>query len=310
MQAVSTEGFERPESVVAGTLPVLKWVRIEDLLLDQSYQRPISVRGRRVVQRIARSFSWSCFSPVVVARLADGKFAIVDGQHRTTAAALVGFEEVPCQVVVASQEEQAAAFKAINVTTTPVSRMEMHAAGLVASDNNAMRLAEICARAEVQLLRYPVPTDRQTAGQTMAVGAISQCLRRYGEETLITAMQCVTQTTNNRPGVLSARVIKALCSVLHDDHKLRDSGLALFEAFDVINLSRLQASAVSAAAAKQISSVEALVHHVRLELGRRDHRKTSTSDKTSTLEASARRPRRPIDKRGRPGRESGVPSGT
>jgi hypothetical protein len=53
------------------------------------------------------------------------------------------------------------------------------------------------------LLRYPVPLDNQAAGQTMAVGAIDKCLKRYGDETLITALQCVTQTTNNRPGMLS-----------------------------------------------------------------------------------------------------------
>ena len=60
----------------------------------------------------------------------------------------------------------------------------------------------------------------------MAVGAIAQCLKRYGEATLITALQCVTQTSNNQPGALSARTIKALCGVLHDDQARRDSGLA------------------------------------------------------------------------------------
>jgi len=49
----------------------------------------------------------------------------------------------------------------------------------------------LCACAQVELLRYQVPADKQAPGQTMAVGAIAQCLKRYGEATLITALQCV-----------------------------------------------------------------------------------------------------------------------
>jgi hypothetical protein len=39
----------------------------------------------------------------------------------------VGFDSVPCQIVIAAKEEQAAAFKAINGTTTPISIMALHA---------------------------------------------------------------------------------------------------------------------------------------------------------------------------------------
>jgi ParB-like chromosome segregation protein Spo0J len=54
-----------------------------------------------------------------------GRFAIIDGQHRTTSAAILGIETVPCQIVIAEQTEQAAAFKAINGTITPISQMAL-----------------------------------------------------------------------------------------------------------------------------------------------------------------------------------------
>ena len=79
----------------------------------------------------------------------------------------------------------------------------------------------------------------------MAVGAITRCLKQYGEATLITALQCVTQTSNNQPGALSARTIKALCAALHADTHRRDSGLALFEAFDSIDPMSIQDERVS-----------------------------------------------------------------
>src|SRR3984885_15741039 len=213
MRLITTEGFVKPKAISAGAAPMLQWLKVADLIVDPAYQRPIIGNGRRNVEQIARTFSWSCFAPVVVSPVEGGKFAIIDGQHRTTSAAILGFDSVACQVVIAAREEQAAAFKAINGTTTPISRMALHAAALVASEPWAIQLAHVCACAEVELLRYPVPTDKQAPGQTMAVGAIAQCLKRYGEATLITALQCVTQTSNNQPGALSARTIKALCEV-------------------------------------------------------------------------------------------------
>ncbi|HEY2526392.1 MAG TPA: hypothetical protein VGJ20_00350, partial [Xanthobacteraceae bacterium] len=117
------------------------------------------------------------------------------------------------------------------------------------------------------------------AGQTMAVAAIAQCLKRYGKETLITALQCVTQTANNQPGMLSARMIKALCDALDQDRERRDSGLALLEAFDAIDLTALQDAALVDAAVKKIAPAQALAGHIRSELDRLLPRKaTAQSD--------------------------------
>jgi hypothetical protein len=123
---------------------MLQWIKIADLVIDPSYQRPILGEGRRNVARIARHFRWSYFAPVVVSPVEGGRFAIIDGQHRTTAAALVGIKTVPCQVVIAARDEQAAAFKAINGATTRISRMALQAAAVVANEPAAIEVAEIC----------------------------------------------------------------------------------------------------------------------------------------------------------------------
>jgi ParB-like nuclease domain len=268
MRPISTEGFEKPKSAPAGAVPMLQWLKIADLVVDPAYQRPIVGNGRRNVDRIARNFCWSCFAPVVVSPVEGGKFAIIDGQHRTTSAALLGFESVPCQIVIAAHEQQAAAFKAINGTITPISHMALHAAALVATEPWAVQIAHVCSCAQVELLRYPVPTNKQAPGQTMAVGAIARCLKRYGEATLITALHCVTQTANNQPGALSARTIKALCDVLHRDPERRDSGLALLEAFDSIDLMAIHDASAVDAAVKKIGRVQAIADRIETELCR------------------------------------------
>jgi hypothetical protein len=268
MRPISTEGFERPKAASPGAVPMLQWLKIADLVVDPAYQRPIVGQGRRNVDRIAREFSWSCFATVVVSPVEGGKFAIIDGQHRTTAAAILGLETIPCQIVIAARDEQAAAFKAINGTVSPISQMALHAAALVAKEPWAIQIAHVCACAQVELLRYPVPTNKQAPGQTMAVGAIAQCLKRYGEATLITALQCVTQTANNQPGVLSARTIKALCDALHRDHERCEGGLALLEAFDSINLKSIQEESTFDAAMRKIGRVQAMSERIQAELSR------------------------------------------
>jgi hypothetical protein len=279
VRQISTEGFEKPKSISAGAAPMLQWLKIADLVVDPAYQRPIVGKGRQNVDRIARAFSWSCFAPVVVSPVAGGKFAIIDGQHRTTSAAILGFDSVPCQIVIAAQEQQAAAFKAINGGTTPISQMALHAAALVACEPWAVQVARVCTCADVELLRYPVPADKQAPGQTMAVGAIARCLRQYGEATLITALQCVTQTANNQSGALSARMIKAMCYVLHGDHERRDSGLALLEAFDSIDLLAIQEASAVDAAVKKVGRVQAMADRIRTDLNRL-HREKTDAQKT------------------------------
>ncbi len=273
MRSILTEGLKKPAKVSAGPVPMLQWLRIDDLVVDPTYQRPIVGKGRRNVIRIAEAFSWSCFSPVIVAPVEGGKFVIIDGQHRTTAAAVVGFESVPCQIVIAAREQQAVAFKAINGITVPISPMALHAAAIVAHEPWAIEVADVCARADVEVLRYPVPVERQSPGQTMAVGAIARCLKSYGEATLITALQCITQTTNNKPGTLTARMIRALCEVLDRRRDWRDSGLTLLEAFDAIDLAAIQTEAAmykttgsTQTDMTRTSQVECIMGRIQLEL--------------------------------------------
>jgi hypothetical protein len=273
MRAISIEGFEKPKTVSAGAVPMLQWLEIEDLVVDPTYQRPIVGNGRRNVDRIAREFSWSCFAPVIVSPVEGGKFAIIDGQHRTTSAAILGFEKVPCQIIIAAPDEQAAAFKAINGTITPISPMALHAAALVAKEPWAIQIAHVCACAHVELLRYPIPANKQSPGQTMAVSAITQCLRRYGETTLVTALQCVTQTKNNKPGALSARTIKAVCEVLHREPERRNAGLQLFGAFDAIDLLSIDHESIMDAAVRRMGRVQAMTERIQASLRRAFSRK-------------------------------------
>jgi hypothetical protein len=188
------------------------------------------------VRRIAAEFRWSKFAPLVVAPIEGGRFAIIDGQHRATAAALIGVEQVPAQVIIADMAAQAEAFKSINGQVTRMHKLALHAAALAAGDGAAAELAAVAQAAGVTLLRYPVMSQAMKPGETMALGAIGEGLKLYGRETVITALTCVTETENNKPGVLAGPVIRALCATLAGNATWREGGGALLAAFDEIDL--------------------------------------------------------------------------
>jgi hypothetical protein len=90
--------------------------------------------------------------------------------------------------------------------------------------------------------------------------------RGYGEATLITALQCVTRTSNNKTGALSARVIKAVCAVLHWNPSCLDQGAALLEVFNSIDLMAIQKASAAGGAVKKIGRVQAMSDRIQAEL--------------------------------------------
>jgi hypothetical protein len=197
-----------------GRTPRLEWLAIAQLVVDPEYQRNIGKKGRKNICRIAETFDWSKFTPVVVAPAGSSKYTIVDGQHRTTAALILGLDKVPCAIIEASRAEQAAAFAAINANVTQMDAMQVHAAKLAAGDKEAMRLTNVCKAAGVTILRYPLQTSKQKVGETMAVGTLRRLLGKFGDEVLECSLSCITRTRDGYPGLIRVELIEALCVVL------------------------------------------------------------------------------------------------
>ncbi|ASW05427.1 DUF6551 family protein [Rhizobium sp. 11515TR] len=221
-----------PQSLFSpGPVPQLLWIPIEEFVVDDTYQREIGRRGRANIQYIAEHFDWSKFAPVIVAPVEGGLYAIVDGQHRTTAAILRGIEKVPCQVVLADRAQQAAAYAAVNGNITKTTPQQLFHARLAAGHKEAQELAEVCAAAGVEISRRNLILAKMKVGQTQAVGALNRCLRQYGRETLITALQCITETADGNAGFVRATIVEGLCEALHGN-PWRDTGESLLRVMD------------------------------------------------------------------------------
>ena len=233
---ISCEQFEKPEAdFKPGPAPQLLWIEIKSLVVDRSYQRDIGKRGAANIRHIAENFDWSKFAPVIVAPVEGGLYAVVDGQHRATAAQLRNLERVPCQVVQADRSQQAAAFAAVNGAVTKTTSQQLYYARLTAGNAECSALNEVLSAAGVEIVKTNLVLARMKVGQAHCVGALLRCLREYGPDTLITALQCITQTADGNAGFLRASIIEGICAVLHRNRKWCEAGDALLRAMDSLS---------------------------------------------------------------------------
>lgn len=213
-----------------GPLPRLDWIDVARLRIDPRYQRHILRAGEKNIIAIARKFEWSKFAVVIVAPIAGGLFAIIDGQHRATGAALRGMKKVPCLIVEADLRQQADAFVAVNGNVTAMSSLQLHAARVAAGDPAALALNEVCAAADVAICRYPVPANKMKPGETLAVGVLRELLAKYGRDVLVAALKCITRTRQGNVGMIRAQIVEALCVVLEAEPGWRAADAALIRA--------------------------------------------------------------------------------
>lgn len=197
-----------------GPVPQLQWIEIENLVIDPRYQREIFSKGRANVLKIAREFDWTKFAPVIVAPVIGGGFAIVDGQHRTTGAALRGIEKVPCFVIMADPSQQAAAFAAINGNVTAMTPMQIYHARVAAGEEQAVALHAALEKAGISICRYPVSAKLMKPGETFAVGILSKLHRLYPEPLFVLALRCLVAGAKGKGGLIRASLCEAMCSVL------------------------------------------------------------------------------------------------
>lgn len=268
---LSADPFRAPENASdAGPAPMLQWLKIADLVVDPSYQREIRGTGRRNVHAIAAGFAWHKFAPVVVAPIEGGRYAIIDGQHRATAALLRGFDQVPAQIVIADRSAQAAAFSAINGQTTRVTPQQVHAAAVAAQDPEALAIEDACKRAGVKILRYPVGLNNGLKpGETLAVAEIKSAYSVYGAETLVVALRCIVDTGAGNPGMVVRDTIRAFCNVFAAVPAWRTAGEALFDAMDDFDLGAELDAARSSKKEKGVTAATILQRAITAHLSRR-----------------------------------------
>ncbi|WP_170297735.1 ParB N-terminal domain-containing protein [Paracoccus litorisediminis] len=174
--------------------PQLMWVKIGDLVIDDRYQRPLSTNNWASIKRIAREFRWSRFSPVLVAPVEGGHYAVIDGQHRAHAAALCGIEAIPAMVALVAPDEQALAFIEINTRQIRVSGHVVYRAALTAGEEWAVACRDALSAAGCELMtRNNVSKNDKRAGQVFAVGLIRNLIQSGHHEAVTNGLAALME---------------------------------------------------------------------------------------------------------------------
>ena len=268
LRSIDASGYAPPSNLRAGPAPVLEWLKIAHLVVDDGYQRRISKAGRSAIRAIADAFDWSQFSPVVVAPVEGGRYAIIDGQHRTTAAAVCGFDTVPCEIVMVDRQRQAAAFSAINGRVQRITTMQIFHAAREAEEPWALRVAAVTDSAGVTVLRYAIGASvpDRPKHSTMAVVVIRKLIEKYGADVVTLALRCITGSQlGDDPGALGQLWIGAISVVLFERPELlaRQDGVIAF--FDNIDSGALL-KAAHQGRGHGVSATESLAIRLRAEI--------------------------------------------
>lgn len=171
--------------------PKVAWLNIDQLVIDETYQRALSSNGLRLIRRLVETWDWNCFKPLSVAPLDDGRYEVIDGQHTAMAAATHGsIEMLPCLVLSAeTRAARSAAFVGINrdrITLTPYA---LYRAKLAAEDPEAVAVDEALALSGGTLLEV-VPYETEVpVGAVACIATLIQIVRRGGKNRLARLMK-------------------------------------------------------------------------------------------------------------------------
>jgi hypothetical protein len=162
--------------------PKIAWFPLDQLVIDESYQRSLSNASRALIRRLVTRWDWNCFKPLSVAATGGGLYEIIDGQHTAIAAATHGaIELLPCLVLDATTVAQrSAAFVGINRDRVALTPFALFRARLAAEDEEAVAVKAALEKAGCQLeesLRY---MQDYPAGTVACVSTLLQIVRRGG----------------------------------------------------------------------------------------------------------------------------------
>ncbi|MBB4004459.1 ParB N-terminal domain-containing protein [Aurantimonas endophytica] len=237
MRKIEVSPADKPAAIEPGPAPMLQWIDIEQLVVDDSYQRGLQRSNWTAIRRIANGFLWSRFSPVFVAPIEGGKFAIIDGQHRTHAAAICGFEQVPCQVVQMDRQEQAASFATVNGAVTKVTLWNIFKAALTAGAEWAVACDKVCRDADCRLMTSNAPTDAKKAGEIFAIALVRDPVQAGHGASVTLALSGVRRSEFGQDAeAYNNEILKPLIAAVCDRPWLAKAGVDLAPFMDEFDI--------------------------------------------------------------------------
>lgn len=200
-----------------GPRPRVVWLDLALLVVDGSYQRDVGKVGNKHVNELRRAWNWNCYQPVIVSERADGRYAVIDGQHRLLAAKghpLIS--ELPCYIVDAPEAAaQAAIFSVVNGRRLALTSQQKFWAAHAAGDRVAVTCVRLCEKAGVTILRAPPSSDIPPRA-ILGPATLQRLVVRLGEWPCGEALALLAETHPETVNAFRAPTVAALCRIAAD----------------------------------------------------------------------------------------------
>lgn len=262
---------DRPAFVPAPQpAPMLDWIPIARLVIDDRYQRPLGTRNWVVITKIAAAFDWASFGPVLLAPVEGGRFAVIDGQHRVHAAALCGIESVPAMIITAALDAQARAFVQVNSRRVGVSPHIVFRAALAAGEGWATRCDAVVAAGGGRLMAYNSSAANRKSGQVYCVGLVRDLVAAGHAAPLTAALRALVAYDElaARPALFSDYILRPLVQAIAADPGFQDLDLAAFlrrnDPFKVIDAAIRASATLGATKPQNILGRDVLIQRLRV----------------------------------------------
>lgn len=174
-----------------GNMPSLQWCRLDQLDIDDAYQRSIDTPGSQsMIRTIARRWNWDLCQPLFVARRADNRLYVVDGQHRLAAARMRDdIDQLPCIVSITSgSAQEAQLFSEFNRRRRAPSQLDLYFADLAAGDPVAADINCALIAAGLSMSKHTNVASFKP-GQVMNIAGLRSCHRTHGLDVLSVACE-------------------------------------------------------------------------------------------------------------------------
>jgi hypothetical protein len=200
-----------------GRAPEIIYPTLDQLVVNEEYQRGLSKASYRQIKRMAREWDWSSFKAPNIAKTDDPKvFEVIDGQHTAIAAASNGnIVIIPCLLVPAeSLKQKAKSFLGINMAKIGLTSAAIYNAKLAAGDEVATTVQVALNAANCRLLAVPPQSGKYLIGDTMAVGTMGQIAKQKGG-TRLKRLLTISKEAGGAP--IPSMLLKALDLALPRD---------------------------------------------------------------------------------------------
>lgn len=199
-----------------GAVPLFEWVDKDKLFVDHAYQRLARTeRSVRAIRKMVTTFRWAKFQPITVALRADGRYAVVDGQHRALAVIHhPGILSIPCWIVEAEQvSDQAGVFVGVNGDRSAMTPLQVFRAELAACEPDAIDVKRVLDMSGIEIC-WNIAARGVPPGQTQAIATVRRLLKTDDEKLVIDALKLLKAAHATRANQLRADVIKAVAMIL------------------------------------------------------------------------------------------------